>query len=256
MDRSVIPVRTPGELALLRQSGRITALALKKVLENVREGVSLAALDKIAEEEIIKRGGRPSFKTVPGYHWASCLTVNDEVVHGIPRDITLKTGDILSVDLGTAYQGWHSDAAWTVLVNGQGTRGKKRFLKVGEEVLWKAIGQARLGKKIGDISSTIQKGVEGAGFSVVRSLAGHGVGRSPHEEPEIPEFGLPSTGPKIKKDMSLAIEVIYTAGTGEVMEKSDGWTIASADGSLGGLFEMSVITGKKEAEVITDWRKL
>lgn len=247
-----VAVKTAEELKLMRKSGEITALALKKVMENAKVGVSLLDLDKIAEEEIKRLGGESSFKTVPGYYWSTCLTLNEEVVHGTPRDIKLKEGDILGIDLGAVYQGWHTDAAWSVAVG----NGKRKFLEVGEKVLWEAVKQAVEGKQVGDISAVIQKGIEGAGSSVVKSFSGHGVGRLPHEAPEIPTYGKKGTGIILEEGMTLAIEVIYAKGKGEVYEKEDGWTVATHDGSLGGLFETSVVVGKKKAEILTDWRKI
>ena len=252
----MIPIKSPKELEIMRKSGKITALALKKAIESARPGMSLKELDKIAEDEIKKRGGKSSFKTVPGYSWTTCLTVNDEVVHGIPRNVTLQKGDVLGIDLGAVYGGYHTDSAWSVVVGGVEDPEVKHFLEVGEKALWAAVPIAVEGNRVGDISATIQEVVEGAGFSIIRSLTGHGVGRSPHEEPEIPGFGKAGTGPKLKEGMVLAIEVIYAKGRGEVYEKEDGWTIATYDGSLGGLFEMSVIVGRDRPEVITDWRKV
>lgn len=248
-------VRTKEELKFMSQSGKITAKALKKAIQSVKAGLSLIELDKIAEEEVLRLGGGASFKTVPGYFWASCLTVNDEIVHGTPRDIRLKRGDILKIDLGAVFKGWHTDAAWTVIVGDEKDPEKVRFLQVGEKALREGITKAVAGNRIGDISSAIQKVVEGAGYSIVKSLSGHGVGRAAHEEPEVPGFGKPGTGPKLLPGMTLAIEVIYARGRGEVYEKEDGWTVALADKSWGGLFEMTVIVKDKRAEVITDWRK-
>lgn len=251
-------VRSQKELDLMRRSGAITASALKKAIINAKAGISLAKLDKIAEAEMERLGGQSSFKTVPGYLWATCLTINDEVVHGIPRDIELNNGDVLGIDLGAVYQGWHTDASWSIIVGGEeyADAKKARFLEIGQQALWTGIKEAVAGKRIGDISNALQTVIEGGGYSVVKSLTGHGVGRSPHEAPEIPEYGKKGTGPQIEASMTLAIEAIYTEGRGDVFEKIDGWTIASRDGSLGGLFEMTVITGSKEAEVITDWRKV
>lgn len=252
-------VRTKQELEMMRESGKITALALKKAIESAKPGVSLLEVDKIAEEEIKRCGAEASFKSVPGYKWATCLTVNDEVVHGLPRDIKLRTGDVLGIDVGALLNGWHGDASWSILVgkdlSGADIKEKSRFLQVGEEVLWKAISQAVEGKRIGDISATIQQGIEKEGYSVVKSYAGHGVGRKGHEEPEIPEYGNFGTGLILKSGMTLAIEVIYAEGRGEVFETGDGWTVATRDRSLGGLFEMTVIVGKDKPEVLTDWRK-
>lgn len=236
----------------MRQSGKITAAALKKVLDNIKVGVSALDLDKLAEKEIKKLGGKLSFTTVTGYRWASCITFNEQVVHGIPTDRKLKLGDVVSIDLGVVYKGWHTDAAWSVLVGGK----REKFLEVGEEALWEGISQAIDGNTVGDISSAIQQKVEGEGYSMVRSLVGHGVGRSLHEEPEIPGYGIKGTGMLLKKGMTLAIEVIYTQGKADVLLESDGWTISSSDGSLAGLFEMSVAVGKEKAEVLTAWPNL
>lgn len=250
-----VATRTPEEIANLKISGEITAKALKKTIESAKVGITLVELNKIAEDEIIRLGGESSFKTVPGYFWTTCLTINDEVVHGIPRDIKLNDGDVLNIDLGAVYKGWHTDSSWTIVI-GNSTSDKKRFLSVGEETLWKAIDQAREGNKIGDISATIQTGVEKAGYSVVKSLSGHGVGRSVHEDPIIPGYGHFKQGMKLKSGMSLAIEVIYTEGKGDIYLKDDNWTLASVDHSLGGLFEMTIIVKNQAADVLTDWRKM
>jgi methionyl aminopeptidase len=242
--------RTPDELKLMRKSGEITAKALKKVLESVHEGVTLQELDDIAEAEIRRLGGEPGFQKVPGYKWTTCLTINEEVVHGIPRDIALKKGDKLSIDIGAWYKGWNTDAAWSVVVD----ESQSMFLMAGEKALWKAIDQAVDGNRVGDISNTIQTTIEGAGLSVVRTLVGHGVGKELHEDPQIPGLGHKGVGPLLKSGMTIAIEAIYTAGMPEVVTGKDKWTIRSKDGSLGGLFEMSVIVGKDKPEVLTDWR--
>lgn len=249
----------------MRESGRISAMALKKVLENIRVGMTGLELDAIAQKAIKDLGGQPSFKTVPGYKWASCITINEQVVHGVPTLRKIEEGDIVSVDLGAIFKGWHTDCAWTVLVRSRksspsGAHGnrneRERFLKVGEEALWDGISQAVDGKRMGDISSAIQTKAESAGYHVVRALVGHGVGRSLHEEPEVPGYGKRRTGLSLKEGMTLAIEVIYAKGTSEVILGSDGWTFLSADGSYTGLFEMTVVVGKKQAEVLTDWRNI
>jgi methionyl aminopeptidase len=245
-------VRNSNELSLMRGSGKISAKAMKKVLAAVKPGVNLLDLERIATEEIVSLGAKSSFKTEPGYKWTTCLTVNDEVVHGIPRDIALKKGDKLSIDLGALLKGWHTDMAWSVIVGEESSK----FLKIGEEALWKGVSQAVAGNRIGDISNAIQETIEGAGYQVVRSLIGHGVGKSLHEKPDVPGYGEAHKGPLLQEGETLAIEAIYTEGTTEVKLAKDGWTISSQDGTLGGLFEMTVIVGKKKAEVITDWRKV
>lgn len=236
----------------MRHSGKISAKALKLAIESAKPGISLVDLDSLIEAEIKDKGGEISFKTVPGYKWASCLTLNHEVVHGIPRDIVLQKGDILGMDLGTVYKGWHTDCAWSVVVGKE----PNHFLKIGEQALWAGIDQALEGNRVGDIGQTIQDIVEGAGYAIVRSLVGHGIGRELHEQPEVPGFGKRGTGHHLKEGMALAIEVIYTSGRHEVEVASDGWTIVSSDRSSGGLFEMTVVVGKNKPEVLTDWRYL
>lgn len=256
--------RSAGELDLMRESGRITGLALNKCLQNIKVGVSALDIDKIATEEIRRNKAQLAFPTVENYGFATCITFNEQVVHGIPTNRTVSPGDVVSVDVGAIFKGWFTDAAWSVLVSGQGIgdpqRGgeqekKKKFLQVGEQALADGISQAIEGNKIGDISAAIQKKVEGAHFSVVRSLVGHGVGERLHEDPQVPGFGQAHTGPTLIKGMTLAIEVIYNYGKPEVQLEKDGWTVSSADGLLSSLFEMSVIVGKERVEILTDFRE-
>lgn len=252
--------RNSYELDLMRKSGEIAAAALKKAIESIKIGVSEIEVDLAVEKEIYRLGGDLSYKTVPGYQFATCITVNEEVVHGIPKERKFQSGDLVSVDLAVVYRGWHTDCAWSVLVKdqGQAEREKEKFLEVGQQALWEGINQAYSGNRVGDISFAIQERVEGAGYQIVRSLVGHGVGKKLHEDPEIPGYGKPGTGIVLKKGMTLAIEVIYAKSSSEVVLASDGWTYLSSDGSWGGLFEMSVIVGpmgygasKREAEVLT-----
>lgn len=249
--QSKMKSRNSYELALMRKSGSIAASALKKALGKIAVGVTELEIDKVAAAEIARLGGRLSYKTVPGYQFATCVTVNEAVVHGIPTERKFGSGDIVSVDLAVEYKGWHTDCAWTVVVERQHDAEKERFLEVGEVALQDGIAQAIEGKRVGDISHAIQTQVEGAGYSIVRSLVGHGVGRSLHEEPEVPGFGASGSGPILKQGMTLAIEVIYAKGSGEVVLEKDGWTLSTADKSLGGLFEATVVVGKEEAEVLT-----
>lgn len=241
--------RNSYELKLMKQSGSIAASALKKAMQSIKVGVSEIEVDKIVEEEIYRLGGDLSYKTVPGYKFATCITVNEEVVHGIPKERKFVDGDLVSVDLAVMYRGWHTDCAWSILL-GKDLE-KKKFLEIGEKALWEGVAQAIEGNQVGDISNAIQNQVEGAGYKVVRSLVGHGVGKSLHEDPEIPGYGKKGTGAILKSGMSLAIEVIYTKGSSDVVLDKDGWTYQSADKSLGGLFEMTVIVGKNKAEVLT-----
>lgn len=251
--------RNSYEQKLMRVSGEIAAKALKHALKAVQVGVSGLEVDEIARQEIVKLEGDFSYKTVPGYQYATCITVNEQLVHGIPTERKFVKGDLVSVDLAVMYKGWHTDCAWSVLVGGSAGQSisvseKKKFLKVGEQALWNGIAQAVDGNRVGDISCAIQTKIEEAGYSVVRSLVGHGVGRSLHEDPEIPGFGTVGSGAVLRTGMSLAIEVIYTQGSYEVVLAEDGWTYQTADQSWGGLFEMTVIVGKNKPEVLTDWR--
>ena len=233
-------------------SGKICAQVLKKIRENIEVGVSCHHLDQIAKEELQKLGATPSFMTVDNYQWSICTTVNEQVVHGIPTNRILQEGDILGVDVGALYQGFHSDMAITVSV-GRISRETERFLEVGTKILKEAIEQAKVGARVGDISATIHEMIEGATYSVVKDLTGHGIGRSLHEDPPVPGFGKRGTGPKILANMTLAIEVIYTQGSGQVSLEDDGWTITSRDGSLAGLFEQTILTAKNGPIVLTPY---
>ena len=244
--------KTDRQIEIMKKSGKICAQALKKVLEHVKPGMTCAALDKIAQQEIKKRGAVSSFKTVEDYRWTICTTVNEQVVHGIPTQRVLKDGDILGIDIGAFYQGFHGDLAISVPV-GQVSETTKKFLDVGVKTLRKAIEKAKAGNTIGDISSTIQNSIEAAGYSIVKSLTGHGVGKSLHEEPMVPGFGRAKTGPKILKNMVLAIEVIYAQGSGKVVLGNDNWTISTKDHSLGGLFEQTVAIDKNGPIVLTPY---
>lgn len=250
-------VRNRYELSLMRQSGQIASQVLKEVLQNIKVGVDGLQLDSIAEKKIKSLGGEPSFKIVPRYKWTICITINEQVVHGIPTDRKIKEGDLVSIDLGVVYKGWHTDCAWSVLVGRSAEqKEKKKFLGVGERAMWDGINQAVAVNRIGDISNAIQKTIEDEGLFVVRSLVGHGIGRSLHEDPEVPGYGKKDTGLILKEGMTLAIEAIYAKGTSEVILGSDGWTFSTSDGSWAGLFEMTVIIGTDKAEVLTDWRQI
>jgi methionyl aminopeptidase len=245
-------IKTDQELALMKKSGQICAQALKIVLDNVKPGVSCLSLDKIAREEIEKKGATSSFMTVEDYKHTICTTVNEQVVHGIPTDRKLEEGDILSIDIGALYKGYHSDLATTVPV-GKISKEAKAFLDTGKQTLGVALAQVKVGNYIGDISASIQDGIENAGYSIVKSLTGHGVGTGLHEDPMIPGYGKKGTGPVIKENMTLAVEVIYTQGSGEVGMEKDNWTISSADGSLGGLFEQTVAVKRSGPIVLTPY---
>lgn len=220
----------------MAEGGEKLAKIRDKVTRAVKPEVTGVELDKLADRLIAQMGGKPSFKMVPGYKWATCINVNDVVVHGVPDNYKIKAGDKVGIDLGIYYKGFHTDTSITV-------GGPEKFLEVGRLGLKRAIAQAQIGKRVADISAAMQKTVEEAGYSVVRALTGHGIGRELHEEPAIPCFVLGNYGhsPKLIPGMVLAIEIMYNAGSSEVVYKNDdGWTIATKDGKISGLFEETV----------------
>lgn len=247
----MITIKNEKELKIMKDCGKIAATIMEKVLKATIPGVSKAELDRLAAAEIKRLGGEPSFTTVPGYHWSTCITVNEEVVHGVPNGYVLKEQDLVSVDLGVVLAGFHTDMARTVYL-GNPNQEIKKFVVTGERALKLAIGQAEPGKHISDISAVIQRTVEGQGFSIVRELTGHGVGKNLHEDPAVPGFVTGGLDPELGVGMTLAIEVIYTKGeSGVVMAGTDGWTIATKDGSLSALFEDTIAITKSGPVVLT-----
>ena len=252
----MIPLKTEKEIQVMAEGGQILSQILNKTLGFVKPGITKAELDKIAEEEIIKKGGKPSFKMVRGYHWASCITVNSEVVHGIPNKYKIMAGDVVGIDLGIFYKGFHTDTSWTILVPGgkaEEDKEKKKFLKVGQEALSEAIKKVVIGNYIGQISQEIQSQIEANGYQVVRELTGHGVGKDLHEDPCIPGFidGNIKKTIKIKPGMVLAVEIIYTLGKPDIVLEADGWTIATKDGKISALFEGTVAVGPNGPLILT-----
>jgi len=235
----------------MKQGGQIAASVMEKILKSIKPGLSKSQLDTLAREEIINLGAQPSFMTVPGYHWATCITINEEVVHGVPNEDGIKEGDLVSLDLGILWKDFHTDLARTIGV-GDISLEKKDFLETGRVALERAIGVCRVGAQVGDISQTIQGLIEGKRYQVVRVLTGHGIGRKLHEDPQIPGFRQKDKGPILKEGMTLAIEVIYSMGKSEVCYKgNDGWTLRTRDGSLAGLFEDTVAITKDGPIVLT-----
>lgn len=237
----------------MARAGTIVADALSLLGENIRPGTTTAELDQLADEFIRSRGGVPTFKGYRGpypYPASICTSPNDVVVHGIPDEYALAEGDILSVDVGVTLDGFVADSAYTFLV-GEIDAETERLLEVGNAALHAGIDRARAGGKLSDISHAVQRVTEDAGFSVVRSLVGHGVGRDMHEDPQIPNFGEPGRGPTLAPGMTLAIEPMITAGGHEVVVRPDQWTIATADGSLSAHFEHTVAVTKEGPRILT-----
>jgi methionyl aminopeptidase len=246
----VITCKTPKEVAMMRASGRVTARALAMLENEVRPGVTTAAIDRLAEEAIRSQGGVPAFLGYQGFTGSVCSSVNDEVVHGIPGKRTLRDGDLLKIDIGSLVDGWYSDMACTLPV-GQIAGTARRLIEVTEESLLAGIEQVRPGAHISDIGFAVQRHVESSGFSVVRALVGHGIGSKLHEEPAVPNFGRKGTGVVLKAGMVLAIEPMVNAGTWDVRTKPDGWTVVTADGKLSAHFEHTVAVLPEGFEVLT-----
>lgn len=255
----MIKIKSKEELEIMRESGRMLAEALWEVVKHIKPGVSELELDALAEKLIREKGGEPGFQKVPGYKHTTCMSVNDIVVHGIPTDYKLKAGDIIGIDCGVFYKGFHTDMAETVRVQDPKSKTQNeevdRFLEVGKKALEAGINAAQLGNHVGDISKAMQDIVEVQnGYSVVRSLVGHGVGRELHEEPEIPGYlvGRIEKTPLLREGMAIAIEIIYNMGGPEIVfANRDGWTLKTEDGSLAGLFERSLTITKSGPRILT-----
>ena len=234
----------------MRRAGGIVGTVLDILSREVRPGMRTKELDAIAAEEVERLGGKPSFKGYRGFPANLCVSVNDEVVHGIPGERILREGDIVSLDLGAIYQGFHGDGAVTVGV-GEVDLKTKELMATTEGALMAGIAAARPGARLGDISAAIQGYAEGRGYSVVREYTGHGIGRELHEEPQIPNFGVPGTGPVLKKGMALALEPMVTIGDWRTRLGGDQWTVLTADGSLSAHFEHTIAIAGGGAEVLT-----
>jgi methionyl aminopeptidase len=232
-------LKSPAEIEVMREAGRITASALRVVGEAVAPGVTTRQLDEIAAEHIRREGGKPAFLGYHGFPATLCVSVNDEVVHGIPGRRRLKEGDIVSVDCGVIVDGYYGDAAMTFPA-GEVSDEARRLMDVTRESLEAGIARCRPGMRLGDIGSAVQSVVENAGFSVVREYVGHGIGRSMHEEPQVPNFGRAGTGLPLRPGMVIAIEPMVNAGGYAVRTLDDGWTVVTADGSLSAHFEHTV----------------
>ena len=251
----MIYIKTKKEIDLVRESCRIVAETLQLVGSNVKVGVSTIELDQIAEDYIRSNNASPAFKGysqggLPGFPGSVCTSLNDAVVHGIPGLVNLKEGDIISLDIGVLKNNYYGDAAITVAV-GKISDEKKKLLEVTEKSLYLGIEQAKSGNRVHDISSAVQEYVEQNGFSIVRDLCGHGVGKFLHEDPAIPNFGKKGTGSKLKNGMTLAIEPMVNAGVYNVTTASDGWTVLTSDGSPSAHFEHTILVLNNSPEILT-----
>jgi len=246
----VIFLKTDAQIEIMRKAGRIVAETLRMIEENIRPGITTAKLDRLAEEYIISKSARPAFKGYRGFPATICVSIDDEVVHGIPGNRRLQEGEIISVDLGSIVDGFYGDSAATFAV-GEVSEEKRKLMEVTRRSLEIGLAEVRAGEKLGKTSAAIQRLVEAAGFSVVRDMVGHGIGKNLHEDPQVPHFGPEDAGPVLEKGMVLAIEPMVNAGGFEVTQKADGWTIVTKDGSPSAHFEHTAAVTADGADILT-----
>jgi len=245
-----IIIKNENEIAAMRQAGRIVAMILKTMAAQIRPGMETKELDIIAAKELENCGARPSFKGYRGFPANLCVSVNEEIVHGIPGKRVLHEGDIVSLDFGAIYDGFQGDAALTVGV-GRISKKAAALIETAKGALENGISAAHSGARLGDVSHAIQSYAESRGYSVVREYTGHGIGRDMHEEPQIPNFGLPDSGPVLKKGMTLALEPMVNIGDWRTRVGDNQWTVLTADGSLSAHFEHTIAITDGEPEVLT-----
>ncbi len=251
----MIHYKNEGEIELIRESAEILSKAHGEVAREIKPGVKTSKLDKIAETYILDNGGKPSFKGYNGFPYSLCISMNENVVHGFPSDQELKEGDIISIDAGVFYKGFHSDCAYTYPI-GEVSHEIEELLKATKESLYIGIGNAVAGNRIGDIGNSIQTFVEKKGYTVVRELVGHGLGRDLHESPEVPNYGKKGRGTKIKKGLVIAIEPMINLGTKNVVQESDGWTIRTEDRMPSAHYEHTVVVHQDKTEILTTHKYL
>jgi len=252
--RGGIILKTPEQIEQMAGAGAIQARCLKMLRAKVRPGVTTDELDQTAERFIASQGARPSFLGYRGFPGSICASPNSMVVHGIPGPYELKRGDVISLDVGVTKDGWVADAAITVAV-GEITPVARRLLETTEAALYAAVEQALSGNHLGDISHAIERRVESDGFSIIRSLVGHGVGRDMHEDPQVPNYGEPGRGPELEPGMVLAIEPMVNAGGPDVRVGEDNWAVYSTDGSLAAHFEFTVAITEDGPRILTPWHE-
>ncbi|MAE06523.1 MAG: type I methionyl aminopeptidase [Nitrospinae bacterium] len=246
----MIVLRSPDEIKKLRASNRIVASVMGEIKKAIHPGTTTLELDEMAEKLVLDMGGTPAFKGYNGFKHTLCTSVNEQVVHGIPNKRKLQEGDILSIDIGVKLDGYFGDHAVTVPV-GKVSEDAQRLLRFCEEALWKGIERAKAGNRLFDVSNAIQVHAEAAGFSVVKVYVGHGIGTSLHEEPQVPNFGEPGTGPELKPGMVMALEPMLNVGVADVKVLGDAWTVVTADGKLSAHFEHSLVISENGPEILS-----
>lgn len=250
MNSKTIILKTDEEIELMRQSNRLVGMTLGELSKHIKPGVTTLQLDKIAEEFIRDHGAIPTFLGYSGFPNSICASVNENVVHGIPNNKPLQEGDILSIDCGTNLHGYCGDSAYTFCV-GEVRSEVKKLLEITKEALYKGIEQAQHDKRVGDIGSTIQTYCESHGYSVVRELVGHGIGRNMHEAPEVPNYGRRGTGPLLKNGMCIAIEPMINMGSKNVVFENDGWTVRTKDRKPSAHFEHTIAIRNSKADILS-----
>ncbi len=246
----MIPIKNEREISMMRRACRITAAARALAGKMVRPGVTTKEIDKAVHDFIVSQGATPSFLDYCGYPASACISVNQTVIHGIPDGTVLKDGDIVSIDVGAFYEGFHGDCAATFACGNISPEAQK-LIDVTKQSFFEGIKFARQGNRVSDIGHAVQEFVEANGFSVVRQFIGHGVGRELHEEPEVPNYGKPGRGPRLIKGMTIAVEPMVNVGTYEVKVLKDGWTTVTADGKLSAHYENTVLITDGEPEILT-----
>jgi methionyl aminopeptidase len=247
----LIIFKSPEEIQRMRNAGRIVALTIERLVEAVRPGMTTADLDRLAEGIIRKEGAVPSFKGYRGFPGTICTSLNEQIVHGIPSDRRLIPGDLLKLDVGCIWEGYHGDSAVTVFVGGAPSEVAEKLVRVTEESLEAGIAQLRAGGRLSDVGYAVQQVAEGAGFSCVREYAGHGVGRALHEDPQVPNYGDPGRGPLIKPGLVVAIEPMVNVGDWRTRVLNDRWTVVTRDGTLSAHFEHTIAVTDEGTEVLT-----
>ena len=246
----MITLKSQREIELLKIAGNIVYQTHQYLKPYVKEGITTKELDKLAEDFIRSKGATPSFKGYEGFPSTLCTSINSEVVHGFPSDRQLKNGDIISIDIGACYKGYHGDSAWTYTV-GEVDDKTKKLLEYTEESLYVGLAQVKPGNRIGDIGYAIEQYARKHNLGVVKELCGHGVGTSVHEDPEVPNYGIPNTGPKLREGMVIAVEPMLTAGRPGIFIHDNNWTIDTVDGSLSAHFEHTVAVTKDGYQILT-----
>lgn len=246
-------LKTEEEIELLRENALIVSKTLAEVAKYIKPGVSTITLDSIAEEYLRSEGAVPGFKGYNGFPATLCVSVNEEVVHGIPGERVLKNGDIVSIDCGSIKNGYYGDTAYTFMV-GEVSDEVKELLRKTKESLFLAISHAVTGKRVGDISAAVQDYVESSGYSVVRELVGHGIGKKLHEKPDIPNFGRKGTGAKLQEGLTICIEPMINLGTKNIVQSNDGWTIRTSDRQPSAHFELTVAVRKDRPDILSTFR--